>query len=1228
MKKKIQKILPILVFSSSIFFNLAAVVEPNYIKKEQWDSEYVPVNNRVQVEQEYDVDIDLKNSNKSWEIEIYANSGHYNPGVLSNKQKTVIQLDSHWFNRKEYYTIPIEYAYGDQFEYLTQREIKIEDGIYDSTKTNEINYNNFVHKFNDINFNKSIHEDTFFSLLGVYIQSSDYSKKYDIFYKGVKDKLINFFASLKNSKNENWKLNNFRLHNFQLNFQYTVKNSKITKIKTIASADYSAQEEVISKNEKIDKLNKYLANISNSFEAHFNNKFSIPTDTGPEKGINNPEPEGQNSSNIELKSNKTYFHNLVNKWFDKVKTQNDNNYNAVFWYSFNSVGDPYKAFIKFRHPLDNQIWQYELSNNMKVEWLPTEYLRNKEFADRLKFIPSQIYKYSDSYRGLYRELGQKKDITEQDEEAKKLKEESLKQQSENNKNSTYGGKFEFLGDVGVQFAGNKEESEIMYINDKPVDVLNSNFSTILEDLRLEDKEKGGINTYKIEIKKFKRDNNSKENKEVEKTYRVDVVVKSIVSVLDGKWFAWDPEKNKDQKQLISPIMLDSDGKEVKDSDNNPIQNPNYDPNIDPQTGTKKQLIWVNSESNLFDNSIFYPDSSLSQKGFIAEASVVGKGVNLVFAKNFEKDQALIKRYAIDRNQRNKFTLANNITYFSSSLGSSQGEEINIYNNQNNYFSKEGMWLYRTGFKESDSKNKGQNGFKIFLVGDNDNKKLFTDLVDNSAFIPFWASPAGQNLSTYLRIIRKFSQEKINKLPYEAIMSYWKSYINYKLDQGEIIDPVQAELEKKLDKSLEEYLKKNEIDINQKINLDLDIGNLANVLSDNQKKALNFDTNSNKIKAEFELKSNQNNKYIFELTKSQDLNLNKSFQFLGLKPDSIVKKEKKGKTEIDLKENIEKGIEQLLKENPNASQRELQDLISNNLSSWINNPNIYSIFKSKDNSKFEFEFGSFDKNLYLNKNKFEFNLNSLQEKAKRNQNIFDQLPKKIINLKGINNPEKALEYIKSQIKDLSKNKLIFNKNFKFSSTDSLLKNIQIFRPQKGNPNNLDLANSIKLGLEGINLPGFEKLKIVNVVPNSNLPNIKDLSSINLGTIKINGKTDEEIASQLFNNLNFELGKYNLNLQDYFKDLDFNSFLEKFRTNKLSEFKLEPSNFLTNGVLNFKVDNSALDSTFGKGFQFDSNSSNIESSDSKLWIIPIVLISIISLGIGGIFFYRRKIKRYNS
>ncbi|MDW2892826.1 hypothetical protein R7V75_02470 [Mesomycoplasma ovipneumoniae] len=1229
MKNTIFKVLPILVFSSSIFFNLSAVVEPNYIKKDQWDTEYLPVNNTFNVEEEYNVDIDLDESNKGkWEIEIFANT--YYSVELSNRAKTVIKLDDRWFNRSEF--ILNEHNWSGYNRYSKQL-IKMKDGTYSSNKTlGGINsYNNFVHHFNNINFEKSINEDTFFTFLDVNIQNKDYSKKYNIFLntsskKGVKQKLIDFFNNLKNSKNENWDLNNFKLNDFKLYFEYTVQNNKIIKIKTIASGNYSAQEQNITKNEKIDKLNKYLANISNSFESNFKNKFSIPTDTGAEKGINAPAPKEQNPPNNNLKSNKTYFHNLVNGWFDKVKTQNDNSYKASFWYNYDSFGNPTRAYIKFTHPIDNQIWQYELSNNIKTEWVPTEYFRQKEFSDRLKFIPSQIYKYSESYKGLYRELDQKKDITDQDEEAKKLKEESSKQPKESGENLTYGGKFEFLGDVKVQFAGNKEESEIMYINDKPVDVLNSNFEAILQDLGLEDKENGGINTYKIEIKKFKRDNNTKENKEVEKTYRVDIVIKSIASVLEGKWFAWDPERNKEQKELISPTMLDANGNEVKDSDNNPIQNPNYDPFIDPKTGTKKQLIWVNSDNNLFDNSIFYPDNSLIQKGFIAEASVVGKGINLVFAKNFENDKPLIKRYAIDKNQTNKFVLGNNITYFSSNSSNSQGEEINIYNNQNNYFSKEGLWLYRTGFKQDNKGNKGQNGFKIFLIGDNDNKKLFTDLIDNSAFIPFWASPAGQNLSTYLRLVRKFSQEKINKLSYEAIMSYWKSFINYKLDQGKIIDPVQVELERKLDKAIEEYLKKNQANINQKINLDLDLGKLIDVLSENQKIALNISDSSNKARVEFELKSNHDNKYIFELSKSQDLNLNRNFQFLNPKLESVIQKEKNGKTEINLRGSIEKGIEELLKENPNISKKQLQDLIPSKLSQWVNNSNIYSIFKLKDNSKFEIEFGSFDENLYLSKNKFEFDLDSLQEKAIENQNIFDQLPEKIINLKGITDSEKAVEYIKNQIKDLSNSKLVFNKDFRFSSIDPLLKNEEIFRPQNGNPNNLEFARWIKLGLEGIKLPGFAKLKIVNVVANNRIPKMNDLSSINLGTIKIDSENQEEIAKQIIDGLNNQLEKYNLNLKDYFKELNLTDLLNTIKNNKLSNFTLEPNNFLTTGNLKFNVDNFKFDLNNPKEFEF--NSENNEFSSSKLWIIPIILISVISLGLIGIFIYRRKIKRYNS
>ncbi|XBE78553.1 hypothetical protein VQY16_02000 [Mesomycoplasma ovipneumoniae] len=422
------------------------------------------------------------------------------------------------------------------------------------------------------------------------------------------------------------------------------------------------------------------------------------------------------------------------------------------------------------------------------------------------------------------------------------------------------------------------------------------------------------------------------------------------------------------------------------------------------------------------------------------------------------------------------------------------------------------------------------------------------------------------------------------------------------------------------------MKKNQVDINQKINLDLDLGKLNDVLSENQKIALNISDSSNKARVEFELKSNHDNKYIFELSKSQDLNLNRNFQFLNSKLESVIQKEKNGKTEINLHESIEKGIEELLKENPNISKKQLQDLIPSKLSEWVNNSNIYSIFKLKDNSKFEIEFGTFDENLYLSKNKFEFDLDSLQEKAIENQNIFDLLPEKTINLKGITDSEKAVEYIKNQIKDLSNSKLVFNKDFRFSSIDPLLKNEEIFRPQNGNPNNLEFARWIKLGLEGIKLPGFAKLKIVNVVANNRIPKMNDLSSINLGTIKIDGENQEEIAKQIIDGLNNQLEKYNLNLKDYFKELNLTNLLNTIKNNKLSNFTLEPNNFLTTGSLKFNVDNFKFDLNNPKEFEF--NSENNESSSSKLWIIPIILISIISLGLIGIFIYRRKIKRYNS
>ncbi|MCN0158471.1 Mbov_0399 family ICE element protein, partial [Mesomycoplasma ovipneumoniae] len=191
-------------------------------------------------------------------------------------------------------------------------------------------------------------------------------------------------------------------------------------------------------------------------------------------------------------------------------------------------------------------------------------------------------------------------------------------------------------------------SEVLFINGKKIDVLDNQFETVLQDLRLEQKENGGTNKYKIEIKKFNKDKN-----EVEKSYSIDLITKSVVNVLQGKWFGWEPEKNLSQKKLISQYLLDDSGNEIIGQDGKKLENPNYDPNIDPQTGTKKQILWVKNNGQDLKDNIFYQDNSIGN-GFIAEGAVAGKGINLTFSQNFQDNKATIKRYKIDQNQKTKF----------------------------------------------------------------------------------------------------------------------------------------------------------------------------------------------------------------------------------------------------------------------------------------------------------------------------------------------------------------------------------------------------------------------------------------------------------------------------------------------------------------------------------------------------------------------------------------------
>ncbi|WP_425294443.1 Mbov_0399 family ICE element protein, partial [Mesomycoplasma ovipneumoniae] len=717
--------------------------------------------------------------------------------------------------------------------------------------------------------------------------------------------------------------------------------------------------------------------------------------------------------------------------------------------------------------------------------------------------------------------------------------------------NVYGGEFEFVGDVKVKFNGAKDNSEVLFINGKKIDVLDNRFETVLQDLRLEQKENGGTNKYKIEIKKFKKDKT-----EVEKSYSIDLVTKSVVNVLQGKWFGWEPEKNIEQKKLISPYLLDEKGDEIIGENGKRLENPNYDPNIDPNSGTKKQILWVKNNGTDLNDNIFYQDNSVGN-GFIAEAAVAGKGINLTFRQNFQDDKATIKRYKINQNEKKKFSLAPQATNFSTNSRIQEGQEVKINNNEFDYFSDSGLWLYRAGY-ETD-----QQAFKLFLIGDNDNTKLFSDIVNSELYIPFWQSPAGKKLEKYLTQVRGFNNKYIEKLSYEKIIAHWKSYINYKYDKGEIQDPISSIISNRIDKALEDYLKKmKNIDFsnNQKIQLkDIDFSEILQYLTDEQKAKLK----------DIEITPFKNGSdWVFQVDSDfrQTLGLSAGvFEFPGLKTDQEIKDLKSTKKEIKV-ENLEEKVQELVNKYAFVKPQELINRVSALVNSELDE-NVATISKTTAEGVFEVKLITDDEH-FVAKDQFKFNLKKLQEKAQDNYNVFNVLPKDIkINLKGITNPEQAAREIKHQLQLLSNNQLNFGQNYSFDP--KLLNNPALFNLYQGD---FESAKSQgNLPLSGIDLPGYVNLDIVNIVPNISALKEKNLSKIKIDDIKITSNDPQKIAEQLRDQLNKQLVPWGLNWEEYLNPGDFGKILEQIQHNKFSEVTFKPSNYLTDGSLKFNVEN---------------------------------------------------------
>ncbi|WP_143825193.1 Mbov_0399 family ICE element protein [Mesomycoplasma ovipneumoniae] len=1218
--KKLSKIFLILTPLSSLAFLQSATTDlPVYNLEPKKDTNW---RNLVPGE-EYSLppvtndnfNFNLGQSEKKWKITVGLNSPY---GGFTGQNDVVKQFSPIWFSqeRKQLDSICERTGYG--CGYFTWKKTTIPDGVYNlkNKPDKSIPDDNFQIDLEDIIHGKTKLREgqkftDFFNSFNISLRAGNNYHQYT-FHQGIGGLGRKFIVD--NSFNKD-NMGQFNLTNIKLNFEYTVKNNIITKLAVTIRAFVEYKTKTEEENQESAKLRNYFTDLGNSFKSNFRGKYEIPTDSGATGGINAPRPVRQSSdTNVTtLKSNREYWDEKVNNWW-KEATKSSPQYNAqVNWSYWTASGDPARMWVEFDHPIDKNRQKFYLANpkdasDWPTQWKPTEFFLQRQFSSRLELIPSNVLKYDQNLNKLVKIKAERKQTkTNQTNSSSSGTTLTTTTPTDTNPN-VYGGEFEFVGDVKVKFNGAKDNSEVLFINDKKIDVLDNQFETVLQDLRLEQKENGGTNKYKIEIKKFKKDKT-----EVEKSYSIDLITKSVVNVLQGKWFGWDPEKNINQKKLISQFMLDDSGNEIVGQDGKKIENPNYDSNIDPNTGTKKQILWVkNNGSDLRDN-IFYQDSAIGN-GFIAEAVVAGKGINLTFRQNFEDDKATIKRYKIDQNQKQKFILSPQATNFSTNSKSQEGQDVKINNNEFDYFSDSGLWLYRAGY-ETD-----QQAFKLFLIGDNDNTKLFSDIVNSELYIPFWQSPAGKKLEKYLTQVRGFNNKYIEKLSYEKIIAHWKSYINYKYDKGEIQDPISSIISNTIDKALENYLK-NLKSINfssgQKIQLkDLDFSGIEQYLTEEQKAKLKDITIT-------PFKNGQDWIYQVDSNFNQTLGLNNDlFEFPGLKTEQELKNLKSTKKEIKV-ENLEEKVQELINKYAFASPQELINRVSVLVNSEVGSENVATISRTTEEGVFEVKLITDDEH-FVEKDQYKFNLKKLQEEAQDNYDVFSTLPKDVkINLKGITNPEKAAREIKQQIQLLSDNKLNFGQNYSFDP--KLLNNPTLFVVYQGD---FDSAKSQgNLPLSGIDLPGYINLDIVNVVPNISPLKEKNLSKIKLNDIKINSNDPRIIAEQLREQLNKQLVPWGLNWEEYLNPGDFDKILEQIQHNKFSEVTFKPSNYLIDGNLKFNVENFDF-----VPYQFnipttEEATSFIEDKRNLYWFIPLTITVFGILSFGIWFLIRKKFKKFN-
>ncbi|MHA3828596.1 Mbov_0399 family ICE element protein [Mycoplasma sp. Z1473D] len=902
-----------------------------------------------------------------------------------------------------------------------------------------------------------------------------------------------------------------------------------------------------------------------------NNTITVKTDTGG--NIQTPLHKNAEKS---LKDNFTYLNEEFKKVNDAIRSKLANKMNLpkdkIVELKMKIGSDGNSVDLYLTSPYGDE---YIIYKNMRVNFQPSEYFKSLEVDARLTI---DLGKWVDFETGTTALVDDKLIRVKDDKEIK----------CSNKK--CYLGKYEVHTPLKISFK-TLNENEVLKINGKRIDVLDRNFSEILKDNRknandddrefysdvevtkIDDKEVAKTeenshkkNEYKIEILSYDGKGNLEEN--LVKSYEKILVINSKSIQEDFKWYAWDPSKNHHQKVLISPYKIDADGKEIKDDKGNKIPNELYDPSIDINTGTKKQVIWVDTlgfefirhlkemeeadeledENNEIDdeeetededdnseeetNNHKYDNYIMSWYGSYDDENDINYygythlpyDAKTLFKPNLEDNgfiaEAIVlgkgglKSYIGDTKDVKIFKIfaeKDALAYENSYV------DDEIKTSENNYISDSGLYLIAQNGKNTIS------NLKFVLIDANTNPQtLFTDNISNRFLIPFWNSKVGAEMYNFIAEKFRLKDEEIFALSYEDIMEYYKLFINaiYNNEKFNSYISISPRLKNFIPLTKEEF---------EKMFKENDVWKM------------------DKIKDYF-LDDFKGNSYV-EINRVEFSNDNKAV--LGLRLNSFNINHKLATKEFTIPLKVQGEDKEILQINWNSdffdntlkstnSFEEFKNDISGNFNKWFIDFKHYDkLMHSISYDDTIMELGIYlndefkDKYTLAGSNSFVMNIKGKWDNKKNNNtyDIFKNYGDLVINLNGENDIEKIKNTIRDKVSKYFA-PLKLNDDYHIVNLDAVARDRSVVELQfdgykPSNVSNLELQ--AKKGKNGRRL-----IKVYNYASNI-LDKEVDLSKIKLTDIKIANADDSSMINELYEKINNQLAGYNIKIP---RDLKMN------------------------------------------------------------------------------------------